>query len=161
MSDSLFSYMVLFTTLGCGLLAGVFFAFSTFVMKALGRLPPSQGIAAMKSINVTVINPWFMTVFLGMAATCMILVSSALVVRARPGAIYLLIGGLFYLVGTFLITVLFNVPWNDALAAVKADSAEGAKLWGDYLSSWAAWNHVRTITALVAATLFSIVCSFL
>ena len=29
------------TALGCGLVAGVFFAFSTFVMPALKRLPPA------------------------------------------------------------------------------------------------------------------------
>jgi uncharacterized membrane protein len=37
-------------------------------MSALARLQPSQGIAAMQSINITVINPWFMAAFLGTAA---------------------------------------------------------------------------------------------
>ena len=34
------------TALGCELVAGVFFAFSTFVMTALKRLKPEEGIAA-------------------------------------------------------------------------------------------------------------------
>lgn len=55
----------LFSVLGCGLMAGVFFAFSSFVMNALARLQPTQGIAAMQSINITVINPLFMAPFLG------------------------------------------------------------------------------------------------
>jgi uncharacterized membrane protein len=50
--------VALATALGCGLIAGVFFAFSTFVMKALGSLLPAQGIAAMQSINLAVLNPW-------------------------------------------------------------------------------------------------------
>jgi uncharacterized membrane protein len=33
---------------GSGLMAGLLFAFSNFVMKALTRLPPEQGMAAMQ-----------------------------------------------------------------------------------------------------------------
>lgn len=60
------SYFILkfFAALGCGLIAGVFLAFSTFVMSALERLPMAQGITAMQMINITVINPLFMTTFL-------------------------------------------------------------------------------------------------
>jgi uncharacterized membrane protein len=61
--------LTLLSALGSGLIAGVFFAFSTFVMRALGRLPPHEGIAAMQSINIVVINPWFMTAFLGTVVT--------------------------------------------------------------------------------------------
>ena len=57
--------LMLFTAIATGLSAGIFFAFSTFVMKALAQQPPAQGIATMQSINITVINPWFMTVFFG------------------------------------------------------------------------------------------------
>src|SRR5690349_185217 len=95
--------LTLVTTLGCGLIAGVFFAFSAFVMKALGHLPSSEGIAAMQSINVAVINPWFMVVFLGTALTNAILLISALLQWQAPDAIFLLAGGLFYLVGSFLV----------------------------------------------------------
>jgi uncharacterized membrane protein len=63
--------MKLLAALGCGLIAGVFFAFSTFVMKALAQQPAAQGIATMQSINITVINPWFMTVFLGTVIACL------------------------------------------------------------------------------------------
>jgi uncharacterized membrane protein len=65
-SDWLFG-LKLVTALGCGLVGGVFFAFSTFVMRALARLQPKEGIAAMQSINITVINPWFMTALFGTA----------------------------------------------------------------------------------------------
>jgi uncharacterized membrane protein len=73
-----------------------------------------------------------------------------------PGAKYLLIGSLLYLIGTILVTITFNVPLNDALAAVNPDSSEGANLWAKYLTSWTLWNHTRTVAALVAATLLSI-----
>jgi uncharacterized membrane protein len=56
--------------IGAGLVAGIFFAFSSFVMRALARIAPPQGIAAMQSINVAVINPVFMAAFLGTGALC-------------------------------------------------------------------------------------------
>lgn len=52
--------------------------------------------------------------------------------------------------GTFLVTILFNVPRNDALAAVDPASAEGARLWAGYVTSWTARNHVRAVAALAA-----------
>jgi uncharacterized membrane protein len=154
--NNLYFSLTLFSALGCGLVAGVFFAFSTFVMSALGRLRPSEGIAAMQSINITVINPWFMTAFLGTAAACLFLAVSALLKWNQPGAAYLLIGSLLYLVGTLGVTMVFNVPLNDALANVKPDSVDGADLWASYLTNWTFWNHVRTIAALAASVLFTI-----
>jgi uncharacterized membrane protein len=145
----------LFSALGCGLIAGVFFAFSTFVMNALSRLPPAQGIAAMQSINITAIDPLFMTALFGTAAACIFLIISSFKSH-QPGAAYLLIGGLLYLVGTVFVTIAFNVPLNDALAKVEPGSAEGAKLWASYLVSWTMWNHIRALAAFVAAALFAI-----
>jgi uncharacterized membrane protein len=154
--NNLYFPLTLFSALGCGLVAGVFFAFSTFVMSALARLQPAQGIAAMQSINITVINPWFMTAFLGTAAACLFLAVSALLKWNQPGAAYLLIGSLLYLVGTLGVTMVFNVPLNDALANVKPDSVDGANLWASYLTNWTFWNHIRTIATLAASALFTI-----
>src|SRR5262249_23212912 len=78
MIDKLLFSLTLFSALGCGLVAGAFFAFSTFVMNALVRLPPAQGIAAMQSINVAVINPLCGMAFFGTAATCVLLAVSSL-----------------------------------------------------------------------------------
>lgn len=146
----------LFAALGCGLMAGVFFAFSTFVMSALARLQPTQGIAAMQSINITVINPSFMLVFLGTAAACIFLAVSSLLRWHQPGAVYLLVCSLLYLVGTVGVTIAFNVPLNDALAKVEPDSTDGASLWVRYLDNWTFWNHIRTTAALAAAALLTI-----
>jgi uncharacterized membrane protein len=124
-------------------------------MKALGKLPPEQGIAAMQSINV-VINPWFLTAFFGTAVACMFLMVTSLLRGADPRASYWLVGGLLYLVGTVLVTRLFNVPRNNALAILAPTSLEATELWVDYLSTWTAWNHVRTMAALASAVLFTI-----
>jgi len=156
MLDRLLFALTLSSALGCGLIGGVFFAFSSFVMNALARLPAAQGIAAMQSINVVVINPLFMTAFLGTAAACVLLVVSSLLRWREPGAAYLLAGSLLYLVGVILVTMAFNVPRNDALAAVAPTSHEGAILWTNYLGGWTAWNHARTAASLAAAALLTI-----
>ncbi len=146
----------LFSALGCGLIAGVFFAFSSFVMNALAQLQPTQGIAAMQLINITVINPLFMAAFLGTAAACIFLAVSSVLRWHEPGAAYLLIGSLLYLIGTVGVTIVCNVPLNEALARVEPDSTEGASLWVSYLANWTAWNHVRTIAALAATAMLTI-----
>ena len=151
MIDRLLLVLTFVSALGCGLVAGIFFAFSAFVMKALGRIPPAQGIAAMQSINVAVINPGFLTAFFGTALACLVLAISSLVRWHEPGAPYLLVGSLLYLIGTILVTMAFNVPRNDALAAVDPASTDGALLWAGYLTRWTAWNHIRTAAALAAA----------
>ena len=148
--------LVLVAALGCGLVAGVFFAFSTFVMPALARLQPSQGIAAMQSINITAINPLFMLALFGTAFACFFLVVPVLFKWQQSSAFYLLAGSLLYLVGTIGVTIAFNVPLNYDLSIVKPNSAEGATLWAKYLTEWTLWNHVRTIAALAAAALFTI-----
>ena len=156
MTDKLISILTFITGLGCGLIAGVFFAFSAFVMKALARLSPAQGIAAMQSINVAVINPVFLAVFLGTASGCAFLAISAVFRWEKPGAAYLLLGSALYLVGTVLVTFFFNVPRNNSLASVDPTSSDGAQLWVTYVSSWTAWNHVRAMAATGAAALLTI-----
>lgn len=154
-THSLFALKLL-AVLDCGLVAGVFFAFSTFVMNALARLQPPQGIAAMQAINITAINPLFMLVLFGTAALCLFLAISSLLKWHQPGAAYLLVGSLLYLIGTVLVTIAFNVPLNEALATVKPDSADGANLWSSYLTNWTMWNHVRTVAALAAAAMLTV-----
>ena len=81
--------LTFFCALGCGLIAGFFFAFSVSVMKALGKIPPAQGIAAMQSINVVVINPVFLGVFMGTAVACLVVLVGSLVRWRLPGAGFL------------------------------------------------------------------------
>jgi threonine dehydratase len=93
---------------------------------ALARVPPAQGIAAMQSINVVVLNVWFFTLFFGTAVCCLALGIASIVRWQKPGAGYLLVASLLYLVGTILVTIVCNVPLNDTLAGVDPASADGA-----------------------------------
>jgi uncharacterized membrane protein len=142
------------SALGAGLVAGIFFAFSAFIMTALGRLTPEGGISAMQSINVVVLNPAFFFVFFGTAILSLVLAIAALFGGSGASVPYLLAGSLLYLVGTILVTIVFNVPLNNRLASVSAKSAEGAAVWTRYLSAWVAWNHVRTAASFAASASF-------
>lgn len=149
-NTALFAVTVL-TALGCGLMAGTFSVFSVAVMKALARLPAAAGIAAMQSINLVILNPLFLGVFLGTALGCVVLGANAL--WRGDGSWYTIAGALFYLCGSLLVTMVCNVPRNNALAALKPDDPAAVALWRDYLSQWTAWNHVRTVACLLAAAL--------
>jgi uncharacterized membrane protein len=153
MNNTLVASLSFAVALGSGLMAGIFFAFSTMVMPALSRISAAQAIVAMQSINVVVINPWFLGVFCGTAAISLVLMFLALL-GWTDRAIYLLIGGGFYLLGSIAVTGIFNVPLNDALATVKPDGEAGTQTWVHYAASWTAWNHVRTAGSLLSAAFF-------
>lgn len=139
--------------LGCGLMAGVFFAFSTFVMRALARLRPAQGIEAMQAINQTVINPWFLGVFFGTAGGCLVLAAMVLWEWPLSGGAYMIAGCVLYLFGTFLVTAIFNVPMNDALETVAPADPDASSKWTTYVEKWTVWNHVRSVAAFIGAAL--------
>jgi hypothetical protein len=97
--DGFLFALTLFAALGCGVVAGVFFAYSAFMMRALARLPAQQGIAAMQAINVAAVTPVFMAALFGTALACGGLIVSSLLVWGEPFAAYLFIGGALYLAG--------------------------------------------------------------
>ncbi|PSH62559.1 hypothetical protein CU102_25210 [Phyllobacterium brassicacearum] len=146
--------LTLLAALGSGLMAGLFFAFSSFVMAALAKLPPEQGISAMNSINVTILNATFGLAFFGTAVLCLALGVISALRWAEPGSAWLLAASLLYLAGTIAVTMVFNVPLNDALAAVTPESPEGTALWTRYLAEWLPWNHVRTLANIAALIAF-------
>jgi uncharacterized membrane protein len=148
------SLLTFLAALGSGLIAGTFFAFSAFVMRALERLPAAHGVAAMQSINIVVINPVFLLVFLGTGLVCAVLFVGALPGWHEAHPIWLIAGSLAYLLGCLLVTMTRNVPMNKALARVAAGSPQAARYWPEYVSRWTLWNHVRTAASLAAMACF-------
>ncbi len=151
---ALIPLFTLLAALGSGLMAGLFFTFSSFVMNALARLPAEQGIAAMNSINVTILNASFGLAFFGTALLSLGLGIAGFMQWDEPGSLWLVTGSLLFLVGTIAVTMVFNVPLNDALAAASPASPEGAGVWTRYLAEWVPWNHVRTLTSIGALVAF-------
>jgi uncharacterized membrane protein len=154
MLQSVITGLLWFSAIGCGLLAGTYFAFSTFVMTALGRIGQVAGITAMNAINTIIVQSLFMPFFLGTTLTSLVLAVVAIFRWGEAGATTMAAGGIVYVVGMFVCTAVFNVPLNDALAAVDPASHEATALWARYLSDWTLWNHVRTISSTVACALF-------
>ena len=154
--DQLISVVGTTALLGSALVGGIFFAFSSFIMKALAGVPSAEGIGAMQSINVVVINPSFLGAFFGTAVLSLVAGGLALAGWGRPSASFFLGGALFFLVGTILVTMLGNVPLNNELAAVSATDPAARDVWEQYLGRWTMWNHVRTAAAMVAALLYSL-----
>ncbi|EKF20670.1 DUF1772 domain-containing protein [Nitratireductor pacificus] len=155
MSDRIFLVLTLLATLSAGLMAGFFFTFSNSVMQALARVPVSAGIQTMQALNVTVLNPLFFAGFFGTALLGILLGVMAVLNWTVPGSAYLVAGGALYMVGVFLVTVIFNVPMNEALGTVDPASVQGAEMWRDYLSRWVAWNHVRTLASFATFAAFA------
>lgn len=153
--NSLMHSVGTFAVLGSALVGGVFFAFSSFVMKALARVPSAEGIAAMQSINVVVINPSFLGAFIGTAVLSVGVAVLALNNPGHPSSMLLLGGAVFYFAGTFLVTMLGNVPLNDQLAAISASDPGAAAIWSAYLDRWTMWNTTRTVAAMAASVLFT------
>jgi uncharacterized membrane protein len=145
-------YFAFLASIGAGIVGGVFFAFSTFVMKALAQLPASQGVAAMQRINVVVLNPLFLGVFLGTALLSVACLVMAFLPWRAPGSPLAIAAALLYLAGSFGVTLVCNVPRNELLARL-AQSPEALAYWPSYVREWTWWNHVRTVASIAAAAL--------
>jgi uncharacterized membrane protein len=150
------SWLFIATALACALMGGVFFTFSSFVMPALGKVPVEEGIRAMQRINIDVYHWTFMGTFFATPIACIAAAAYAIWSQGwnQEAALYAILGCIVYVLGNFVVTAAGNVPLNNALAAVDAESAEAVRLWVRYLSRWTRWNHVRTVASMIAAGAF-------
>src|SRR6478735_8964475 len=128
---------------GAGVTGGVYFAFSTFVMTGLRRLPDRQGLTAMQAVNRAAPSPLFMTALFGTAALAAGLIVAGIRRWGDAGATQLVVGSSLYLVSV-------------ALDKVEPSSAAAAQRWLDYASVWTAGNHVRTLSAVAGAVVLTL-----
>jgi uncharacterized membrane protein len=139
--------------------AGMMYVFSTFVMRGLDRTGPVTAITAMRGINVDAnSNGPFLLAYFGATLLAVAVGVVAVVQIRQPGSGWLLAGAIFGVLGA-LITIAFNVPLNNHLDTVDPAAlslADAAREWAAYLSTWTAWNHVRTVTSVIASALLLI-----
>jgi len=140
--------------IGCGIMAGVYFAFSTFVMQSLAAIPPETGMSAMQSINRLIIRSAFLPLFF--VTTLLALAAAVIAVShwTEAASLPLLAAGLVYVFGMFVSTLVLNIPLNDELAAADPSTHEGHAVWRRYVRSWTARNHIRTVASTLACGLF-------
>ena len=144
--------LVCVAALGSATVGGIFYGFSSFVMRALARLPPEQGVAAMNSINVVVITPSFMLAFIGTSLLCAVVAAMSFVWWSGVGRALVIVAALLYLVGSLGLTMTLHQPMNLKLARLQP--AQALVYWPEYLQTWVRWNHVRSAVPLLSATLF-------
>lgn len=148
--------LVVAAALGSAVVGGIFFAFSNFVMKALANTPSKTGIEAMQSINTVVLNRWFLGVFTGTAAACVLLAGIAITNWNTPFAPYLLASAVGYVGGTWVVTVLGNVPLNQRLAEVQPGDPAASEQWERYVERWTKLNSQRALAAILSAFLLTL-----
>ncbi|MGH2587331.1 MAG: DUF1772 domain-containing protein [Dehalococcoidia bacterium] len=138
-----------------GGMAGLFFAFSTSVMPGLDGIKADQAIRAMQSINRKILNPMFLTGFVGAPVAALASGVFLLLDEQASAAIIFFLAAAAYVLGAFLPTAVINVPMNNALdaASVPADVSEADRLWAGYSPRWTRWNHLRTVSCSVSLLL--------
>ena len=156
MIQSIYSALLWFSAIGCGLMAGLYFAFSAFIMTALARVPLAHGVSAMQSINAVFLKSPFMPLFYGTTLASLALAGIAFFDWSGIATTATMAAGIIYILGMFVCTLAFNVPLNKMLDAIDSDSAEAAPAWARYLKDWTFWNHLRTVASTVACALFMV-----
>lgn len=140
--------------LSYAIVAGVFIAFSDFIMRSLSRASGVAGIEVMQQINREVFRWLFMVLFIGLAplsiGVALYGVFSIEGIRGHTMAA----AGLVYLIGCFAVTIVFNVPLNDRLDKLSTSDAPTETFWRQtYLPQWTRWNTVRSTACVVSAML--------
>ncbi|MEO0369685.1 MAG: anthrone oxygenase family protein [Pseudomonadota bacterium] len=140
------SLLTLVAVLGTGLMAGVYFAFSVFIMPALAELTPPTAAAAMNAINRVILKTIFIPIFF-------ISSLNVLILGIIAPSWFTLSSAALYLLGMTVCTAAFNVPLNNNLRDAAARDLE--QIWSHYLVVWTRWNHVRTISSVLACALLA------
>ncbi|MFE3189187.1 DUF1772 domain-containing protein [Nocardia sp. NPDC059240] len=138
-------------TLSTGLIAGVFYAYATSVMGALGKSDDRTFVDVMQKINVVIMNPWFMIGFMGTVGFTILAAALHLGKENRTTLIWIGVALLLNIIA-FCVTSGLNVPLNNQLANAGDVSQIGdlAAVRHQFESSWVAWNVVRAVIHTLA-----------
>ena len=153
MFDSMMTMSLTIAAIGAGLMAGVYFAFSGFIMRAFDQLGTAKATEAMNAINEVILHSWFMILFFGTTPLYAMLSVYAVFDTSLEGRWLLFATGLIYVSGMFLCTVFFNVPLNNRLAESSNDESTKPDIWTLYFKQWTRWNHLRSVCSLLVLAL--------
>ncbi len=129
-------------TFGTGLVAGLFLAFSVAVMPGLRATDDAVFLATMQRINVAIVNPLFLVLFLGSP----VLLAAATFVGPRD--VFLVLALLVHLAG-LAVTPVVNIPLNNALA-VASDPGPARAAFE------VPWNRAHTLRTVLMAASFAL-----
>ena len=149
-------YACLFIGLNAALVGGVFQSFSDFVMRGLMQGAAASGVETMQGINRTVFRSVFLTTFFLLVPATLAMAYVAFTQFDGAAQRLIILGAIAYILLVFVVTIVGNVPMNERLAKLPANSAEAARYWEIYGQNWTRWNHIRTFGSIVTAGSFLI-----
>ncbi len=159
MSQIWFLFLSEIALISSALVAGVFLTFSDFVMKSLDGARTSAGIEVMQGINREVFRTFFMVLLIGMWPVSAGLGVYAFLIPLESAGPAIVAAAVIYSVGVAGVTLVFNVPMNNRLAAEGFDSPAGAAYWSDvYYPRWTFWNWVRALASGATAVCYLVAC---
>lgn len=158
----LFRNILLVTTATTtALAAGLFYGWSCSIVVGLSRLPDASYIQAMQTFNRAILNPVFFLTFMGTVFLLPLCTYLQFNGWQSPRFLFLLAATACYLIGVFGVTVVGNVPMNNALEAFQLQGASAEAITAQRLKfeqPWNTLNHIRTIAATISVILIALAC---
>jgi len=151
MLDNILFSAVIFAAISTAMMAGIYFAFSGFVMSGLKQVGAENAVSTMNAINQVILRSWFMPLFFGSTLTTVLILIIAMINWQQSNSTLLIFASTIYFLGMFLCTVFFNVPLNKHLLATESSNNTINQTWSHYVKYWTRWNHLRTLTSLFAS----------
>jgi len=138
-----------------GIMAGIYFSFSVFMMKALNQMPALLAAQVMNEVNDVIVNTLFLPLFFG---TTLWLAGLAVweISQWNPQTSPRVVTGSgLYIIGMFLVTAFGNVPLNNKLKSLENNDVALMEYWDTYHRDWLKLNHLRTITCVITTALLA------
>ena len=151
-------FLIVLGIISFGIMAGIYFAFSSFVMRSFGLLTKASAMSAMQSVNKVILKSPFMILFFGTTLLSLFFIAYGFLNLGNVYHLTIMGAGFVYFLGMFLCTIFFNVPLNNKLESADCKTLEGLNFWDHYLEVWTRWNHLRTIACLLSCVM--IACSY-
>lgn len=148
--------MIILLILMTGIMAGVYFAFSVFIMQSLSELPSLQAAQVMNKINDVIVNTLFLPVFFGSTLWYCGLVVWSLADWQFERSILVITAAMIYILGMFVVTAFGNVPLNNRLKSSAEDDSRLISFWDEYLRRWTRLNHLRMLSCIAACAVLTI-----
>jgi uncharacterized membrane protein len=132
-----------------GAIFGFFYAWVCSTMWGLDDADSRIAIAAMQAMNGSVRNAVFFPAFFLTPVVLGVAGALSYAERRTPAAALLGVAAATYVVGALLVTLLVNVPMNEALAdvVIPSSEADAREIWLDYSTRWQRYNQLRTVSS--------------
>ncbi|MGW8886447.1 anthrone oxygenase family protein [Streptomyces sp. NPDC055749] len=149
----MFSPFTMAAVITTGLYAGFMLTFLFAIMPGLAALSDDMFTPAMRRFNEKVPGPGFLVVFLGVIA----FPAAALVTSGErgDGERLLVAGALVCALVSHLITVIGNIPLNNALASSEGGDDSAART--AFEPRWNRLHRIRTVFSLASFVLLTAV----